>query len=126
MHYSEVGLDRIGTHVIENFFGQIRYSCRDFDSWEHITSSIAHGILRNQILKKYEINLQINHRINIGGIHVYKDNDSNIELDFDLFDFSESISIVLCKMTNVIKKKFDENLDQQYNEIKRDFIVLSN
>ena len=77
-------------------------------------------------MKKYEINLQINHRINIGGIHVYKDNDSNIELDFDLFDFSESISIVLCKMTNVIKKKFDENLDQQYNEIKRDFIVLSN
>lgn len=82
--------------------------------------------MRNQILTKYEINLKINHRINIGGIHVYKDNDSNIELDFDLFDFSESISIVLCKMTNVIKKKFDENLDQQYNEIKRDFIVLSN
>lgn len=30
--YPDVGIDRIGTHVLENFFGQIRYSCDNYDS----------------------------------------------------------------------------------------------
>lgn len=73
------------------------------------------------IFKKYNINLQIEHRVNIGGVHIYK--EENINNDFD---FSKNISIILCQMTNVFNKNKYEKPDEEYCEIKRDFFTLTN
>ena len=61
-NYPDVGIDRIGTHVLENFFGNIRYACENYDSWENILSAVSNGQIRNTIFQNYGINVQIKNR----------------------------------------------------------------
>lgn len=49
LNYENIGIDRIGTQVLEIFFGQVRYSCDNYDSWERILSTVSRGILSGRI-----------------------------------------------------------------------------
>lgn len=45
LNYNHIGLDRIGTQIIENFFGQVRICSNHYDSFDRILSSIAHTVI---------------------------------------------------------------------------------
>lgn len=115
-----LALDRIGTHVLENYFGEIRFSCNNFDSWENIISEVSHAIVRTNILNKYNIHIRPN-RLNYGGVHI---NDSD---ELNLLNFPGSIYPVEkvndCFL-KIVKEKIDEITNDQkeeYNQIKQTF-----
>ena len=71
-----IGIDRLGSHCLENFFGNVRCLCRGFDSYENIISHIAHLQISNDFL--YSINM-INRnkkRMNEGGARIFPSIDS--------------------------------------------------
>lgn len=125
-NYPDVGIDRIGTHVLENFFGNIRYACENYDSWENILSAVSNGQIRNTIFQNYGINVQIKNRINVGGIHFYDINDQNLPF-FECTSTSYLCHKVLCKLTNVYPFDPKDNLELlkvQYQYIKKDFLNM--
>ena len=76
--FDEIALDRIGTHVLENFFGKIRYMCDNYDSWQHILSATAKAQMISQISAHYHINFMVQGRVNIGGVKVTTEESVNI------------------------------------------------
>lgn len=68
--FADVSLDRVGTHVLENYFGHVRYMCRNYDSYQHILSACAKAIIIEAFAKKYHIQYHVKGRINIGGVNV--------------------------------------------------------
>lgn len=125
-NWPNIGIDRIGTHVLENFFGNIRYAYENYDSWENILSAVSNGQIRNSIFQKYGINVQIKNRINVGGIHFYDADDEELP-SFDCAFTSYTCHKVLCKLTNDFTFDPTDNLELlkvQYQNIKNDFLNM--
>ena len=104
--YDNVALDRIGTHVIENFFGNVRYNCNNYDSFENIMSAISYTIIRKRIFYKYQFRIQINKRANAGGIHLYEENETGL---ISCNDSILNIRNILFKLTNIYRIDAGEN-----------------
>lgn len=123
INYKEIALDRIGTHVLENYFGQIRYSCDEFDSWENILSAISYGNIRTQILNKYNIQLPIYNRSNYGGIHIITNSDESklSNIPSSLFPIV-SIQSTFFQKLQLIKNINKEKTDNNYEIIKDSFM----
>ena len=76
--FENVALDRIGTHVLENFFGNVRMMCCNYDSYTHIISSCAKSVIINKITSHYNIKYKVTGRVNIGGVKVKNDESENV------------------------------------------------
>lgn len=119
--YDDIGLDRIGTQIIENFFGRVRISCNHYDSYERILSAISHTLLRNNILTQYDIHLQIEKRVNTGGIHISQSQTT----ESNNFDEIVFISSLLFQLTGVTRKTEDEDsIMTKYEIVKKEFLEL--
>ncbi|KAK8899751.1 hypothetical protein M9Y10_002073 [Tritrichomonas musculus] len=68
---SSIGLDRLGTHCLENFFGNVRDLCKNFDSYENILSNVAHSIISNNFLYDVGMISRNKKRLNEGSARIY-------------------------------------------------------
>lgn len=68
---SSIGLNRLGTHCLENFFGNVRNLCKNFDSYENILSNVAHSIISNNFLYDVGRISRNKKRLNEGGARIY-------------------------------------------------------
>lgn len=68
-----IGLNRIGSHPLENYYGQIRGLCKNFDSYENfIRCSIK--IFENLIIRnEFKLNQLVKNRINVAGTKIIED-----------------------------------------------------
>ena len=84
--YPEVCLDRIGTHVLENYFGCIRSACYYTNSWENILSSSVTALIIHDINLKYHLQYHIQGRENVAGVKIdgRKDDNDLIDLVYQL------------------------------------------
>ena len=108
------------THVIENFLGNVRYKCNNYDSFENILSAISYCIIRKRIFYKYQFKIQINKRVNVGGVHLFAENE------IDLVSCNDSIlniKNVLFKLVNIYRKDMRENVYEEFKEIKKIYYI---
>lgn len=121
LKYNHIGLDRIGTQIIENFFGHVRISCNHFDSYERILSVISNTIIRNNILNQYQIDIQIEKRANTGGVHLYSDEP----IESDYYDEIVYIPYFLFQLTGVTAlTATKQQLYTDYQKYKNLFLEL--
>ena len=67
---SLVGMDRISTHPLENFFGLLRVLCRYKHSYENISDKIAKTLFIREARHQLGITHAISKRVNIAGQRV--------------------------------------------------------
>lgn len=110
----EVNLNRISRHPLENYFGQIRTICRDFDSYENFlicsTQAFFNIIFKNEL----NISQKIKKRINVAGICI--DEDSGW-LNFDQTKCTEmDILVRMLHHSNItIKTPYSTEIEQSFN-----------
>lgn len=123
LKYDNVGIDRVGTQVLENFFGLIRFSCQNYDSWERILSAVSHTVIRQRIFSHYNINIKIEKRVNTGGVKIYK----STEKSDDGFGNILKIANPLFAFNQIVKLPDELNacFEQLYNESKEVFLHLT-
>lgn len=68
---SSIGLDRLGTQCLENFIGNVRNLCKNFDSYENVLSNVAHSIISNNFLYDVGMISRNKKRLNEGGARIY-------------------------------------------------------
>jgi hypothetical protein len=84
-NYDDVGLDRIGTHLVENFFGMMRIACHYNDTWDRCISYAAKASMANEILSANGIKNATRRDFTIAGVKVFRQQDIE-KLDIpDLF-----------------------------------------
>lgn len=105
-----IGMDRLSTHPLENFFGHLRLFC----SFKHTYQNIAEKIARTQFIQQVKTELQlsssINRRLNAAGQRIIIDNKTTGFQDIDL---STSIMALIdwgyCQNKLGVKGKFEEH-----------------
>lgn len=87
-----IGLDRLSTHPLENFFGHLRVFC----SFKHTYENIVEKMARTQFIQRVKTELglssSINKRLNTGGQRIKID---NISVGFRDVDFATSIMALI-------------------------------
>ena len=68
--YESVCLHRIGSHPIENYFGNIRFICRNYDNFENFVRAAIQTFTNMIIKSKFQIIQKVKNRINIAGINL--------------------------------------------------------
>lgn len=54
--FPDIGLDRLETHFLEQYFGKVRSMCKGFDSFENIIKNCVKTLHIMSIYKKYNLN----------------------------------------------------------------------
>lgn len=89
---SSIGLDRLGTLCLKNYFGNVRKLCRGFDSYENILNNVTHTQISNNFL--YDIGMINEKRVNEGGTRIFPSLDNErirITIEFHPAEFAEII-----------------------------------
>lgn len=94
--YESVCLHRIGSHPIENYFGNIRFICRNYDSFENFVRAAIQTFTNMIIKSKFQIIQKVKNRINIAGI--------NLTPNFGSVEFDEN----LCSIANYDEKDLNK------------------
>ena len=84
-------------------------------------SAVFYTIIRKRIFYKYQFRIQINKRANVGGIHLYKENETGL---ISCNDSILNIRNILFKLTNIYRIDAGENIYEEFNEIKLNFLNL--
>ena len=71
--FDDLCLNRISSHPLENFFGQMRILCRDFDSFENFLRCSVKAYMNINLMNNFNYNPSIKKRINAAGIKITKD-----------------------------------------------------
>jgi hypothetical protein len=80
-NYDDVGLDRSGTHLVENFFGMMRMACHHDDSWERCVSYAAKASIVNEILIANGIKNATRRDFTIAGVKVFSQGNTKKKAD---------------------------------------------
>lgn len=116
-----LALDRMGTHPLECFFGQVRLLC----NYKHTLDKVMRNISRLLIIKDFatrlQMPLQIRNRINIGGVKMTGASFENINIkppgnDALLFVYAIFILIYEKKEPSILNQKYQERYYQAYEE----------
>ena len=139
-NYENVAMNRIGSHTLENFFGQVRRLCNGYDSFKELMHAIIRTINVKHTIKKYKIPFQVNKRLNAGGVKCYNISEEDAILSIENqsmsffvlvnpppFELSQrpispeeicqNIDLLIKKRKNKEKEKFgkmEEFFSQQY------------
>lgn len=107
-NYDNVRLNRIGSHPIENFFGQVRGFCRNFDDYDNFVrcslKAFENIILRN----KYNIKQVVKKRINVAG--------EKINNEYGTIEYDSEI----CSEFNVLQNILNDLNINQFSSEKCD------
>ena len=95
--YEPVCLHRIGSHPVENYFGNIRIICRNYDSFENFVRAAIQTFTNMSIKSKFQIVQKVKNRINIAGI--------NLMPNFGSVEFDENI----CSSIDVVANIFNDS-----------------
>lgn len=95
--YEPVCLHRIGSHPVENYFGNIRFICRNYDSFENFVRAAIQTFTNMSIKSKFQIVQKVKNRINIAGI--------NLMPNFGSVEFDENI----CSSIDVVANIFNDS-----------------
>ena len=117
-----IGMDRLSTHPLENFFGHLRVFC----SSKHTYDNIAEKMARTQFIQLMKNELQlassINKRLNTAGQRIKIDNETT---GFRDIDFSTCIMALIdwgyCRDKLGVKEEFGEH--QKGGEILINFLA---
>lgn len=111
--YDTICLNRVGTHPLENFFGNVRFICKNFDSFENFVRCSIQTYINNMIKNKFNIIQKVKNRINVAGIIIYP-NLGSIEIDekqcsdvdvfFNVF-FNANIRPFNCDLKKINREK---------------------
>ena len=107
-----LGLSRLGTQPIENFFGQVRSNTQKENNWCYLKKSIIITTLSKTIKENFGIKTKIRGRVSSGGarLNIYEENQPEIEM-------KEKINIE--ELMNCLKERFQQIQDlndQEYEE----------
>lgn len=81
-NFPEVGLDRLGTHCLEQYFGNVRSMCHGYDSYENIIKNCVKTLQNMNTCAKYNIRNTTHGRINMAGAKMLEEeNSETIYLD---------------------------------------------
>ena len=69
----DLGLDRLGTHIIECKFGVVRVLCKFKHDWHNIIKSFSKLLVLDDLTNSIGIPINIKGRVNDGGIHMKGD-----------------------------------------------------
>ena len=87
----KLGLDRLTTHIIENFFGLNRMRCRGNNSFDRVLHFFIEGAFDLHLINEYNLGKKISQRDNIGGTKFKPDKWTiKFENQIDPLDFVES------------------------------------
>ena len=127
------GFDRLGTHPLENFNGDIRVTANNNDTIVSTSHIIAKAFLGKQILRSNNIHSEYKGRINTGGIRIihvvnaidFPDKNSTKFVDC-LFIYADAVSNDTLIDSNITKeyaqsyiREFHEFLESACRESKK-------
>lgn len=79
----DIGLERLGTHLIECFFGNIRFNVYFKENYEDIMNTIAKNVLSTDIKRHYSLNVVNKTRLTQAGAKMINENDlTNVQIEF--------------------------------------------
>lgn len=81
LHIHECPLDRIGTHVLENFFGFIRLASKNYHTPNMMFVHTARGIIFRQCIDSLDISLNHKGRENMGGVKIKESMNQYVVFD---------------------------------------------
>ena len=73
--FPQIAFDRHGTHCLEQYFGNVRSMCNDFDSYKNIIKNCVKTLINNSINVKYNLKNIIYGRINMAGAKMLANED---------------------------------------------------
>ena len=124
LKYKDIALNRVGSHPLENFFGNIRSLCKNFDSYENFVKYSIKTYENLTICKKYNIKNKVESRINTAGVKLY----STLDYDFTVFNYlyskdfceEESAAVFAFLNSNV---DFRKVFNVEWNRDKYDYFI---
>lgn len=78
--YDTICLNRVGNHPLKNFFGNVRFICKNYDSFENFVRCAIQTYINSLITNRFNIIQNVKNRINIAGVSIYP-NFGSIEID---------------------------------------------
>ena len=99
-----IGMDRMSTHPLENFFGLLRVLCKFRHSYENIVDKIAKTHYIREARHRLQITQAISKRVNVAGQRVLTKDRPNSDRELQL----TSVSIMTCIDCPYMRRKYSE------------------
>ncbi|KAK8843058.1 hypothetical protein M9Y10_025248 [Tritrichomonas musculus] len=97
--FDDLCLNRISSLPLDNFFGQMRILCRDFDSFENFLRGSVKAYMNINLMNNFNYTPSIKKRINSAGIKITKDSgDMNF---YELNCLSENAALRCFLLANM-------------------------
>jgi hypothetical protein len=83
-----LGLDRIGSHTEDNYFGNFRMICQGDNRVATVRRQLSRFELAQHLLSTISIERHIAKRANLGGVALTRESDDNFAYEWSLNDFA--------------------------------------
>jgi hypothetical protein len=126
--YPNVALERVGTHVLENFFGSVRLACYSTDSWDRILTAECKAIIRKSIELQYDFHVKIRGRENMCGIKVYEREESpRKDFTIDIPPWKIANVLFQANQTDIsIYNQNETSIEEEFSNLKDYLHNISN
>ena len=98
--FRKIGLDRVGTHVVECMFGIIRILCQHKHSWKRIRNSFANLLLVTDLSLIIGYPIVPRSRLNDGGVKLNDDSTDLIYIkapEVSMREILESVNMIIAR-----------------------------
>ena len=120
-HLLFLGIDRVTSHVVENFFGQNRFRCHGNNHYDHVMHFFVEGAFDFFLVQEYNLGDKINQRDNAGGTRFdAKKWTIGFDCEFNTFEFVD----IMFKYGTFENDEFQESINEKADEYMLLFVDL--